>query len=287
MTMTCSSARETFPELLDRRTPVIAHADARQHLAHCPDCQREFAALTQTADALDTMAVPPPSPRLRQNFYTMLEEEKHSAESVRLLARREQRAHRATLWRWVLSPLAACALLFVGYTLGQRAVPPPAPSPVAAKDDSTQRELQAVREQLAQQRTQLDNMTKLVSISILQQQQSPANERLREVLAAAKSPNPTNKTLEDLVVALTIDPIANVRLRAIEALFPHAEREIVRAGVLAALPRERNPLVQLELIDFIATAQDRAAAPVLETLTADESLELAVREAAKLALAQL
>jgi hypothetical protein len=52
------------------------------------------------------------------------------------------------------------------------------------------------------------------------------------------------------------------------------------------LPREQNPLVQIELIDFVATAQDRQAAPVLERISADETANLAVRNAAKLALAQ-
>ncbi len=107
--MNCQRARDVFPELLDSRTAATAHLDARAHLASCPDCQREFAALSQTASALDAMPLPAPSPRLRQNFYAMLEEEKHSAASVRVVAAREERARRASLWRWVLSPLVACA----------------------------------------------------------------------------------------------------------------------------------------------------------------------------------
>jgi hypothetical protein len=284
--MICQRARDVFPELLDSRTPATAHLDARGHLANCPECQREFAALTQTASALDAMPTLQPSPRLRQNFYAMLEEEKHSAASVRAVAEREHRARRAILWRRIISPLAACALLLLGFTLGQRTVPEPALTTPPA-DDATKREIVALREQMSQQRDQLSDMQKLVTISILQQQQNPANERLRDVLAAAKSDNPSPKVLEDLILALALDPSANVRLRAIEALYSHAEREVVRAGVLNALPREQNPLVQLELIDFVATAQDYNAAPVLEKISADESADRTVRDAAKLALARL
>jgi hypothetical protein len=299
--MNCQRAREVFPELLDERTSAsrphdaaarTAQAEARTHLAHCPDCQREFAALKQTATALDAMITPQPSPRLRQNFYAMLEEEKHSAASMRAVSAREHAARRATLWRWILSPLAACALLVLGFMLGQRSGPraepvaaPPSGS-MAATDDTTKRELVALREQITQQRQQLDKMTTLVGYSILSQQQNPANERLREVLAAARSENVNDKTLDDLIQALTLDPNANVRLRAIEALYPHAERDTVRAGVLAALPREQNPLVQLELIDFVATARDPNAMPILEQISADEATNRAVRDAARLALAQ-
>lgn len=283
--MNCQSAREVFPELLDHRTVATAHLEARTHLARCPDCQREFAALTQTAHALDAMITPPPSPRLRKNFYAMLEEEKHSAASVHAVAQRENRARRTTLWRWVLSPLAACALLALGFALGQRTVPAPVREQTA--DVSTQRELSAMREQLAQTTAQLNKMSTLVTWSIVQQQQNPANERLRDVLTAAKTEQPSDKTLDDLLQALTFDPNVNVRLRAVEALYPHAQRALVQAGVLAALPREQNPLVQLELIDFVAATQVPDAGAVLEKIAADESANASVRDAAQFALAQL
>jgi hypothetical protein len=236
------------------------------------------------------MPTTPPSPRLRQNFYAMLEEEKNSAAAMRVVSEREHRARRASLWLW-LSPLAGCALLAVGFFAGQRSLPPAiAPAsvaPVAASpDDATKRELVALRDQISQQRQQIDKMTTLVGYSILQQQQTPANERLKDVLVAARAEDVNDKVLDDLIQALTLDPNANVRLRAIEALYPHAERATVRAGILAQLPRERNPLVQIELIDFVALAQERDATPLLERMSADEAANLAVRNAAKLALAQ-
>jgi hypothetical protein len=280
--MNCQRAREIFPELLDRRTPATAHLDARTHLASCPDCQREFAALNQTAHALDAMSSPPPSPRLRKNFYAMLEEEKHSAASVRAATEREQRARRASLWRWVLSPLAACALIALGFALGKRSMPTP-----QASRAETWSETMALQTELKKLREDMQKMGAAVAYQIYQQQQGPANERLRDVLTAAKADKPSDKVLDDLILALTFDPNANVRLRAISALQPHAERDVVRAGVLAALPREQNPLVQLELIDFVAATQDPTATPVLEKIAADEAADTSVRDAAKFALAQL
>lgn len=293
--MNCQRAREVFPELLDPRTAAAAHVEARAHVAGCPDCQRELNALSRTAGTLDTLTPPIPSPRLRQNFYAMLAAEKAAAAGVRAVSESPARnsAPRPRLrWRWVLSPLAGCALVALGFIAGQRTPSSqlaPAVNPTIAtnaQDEGTKRELVALREQIDQQRQQLDKMTTLVGYSILQQQQNPANERLQDVLVAARSKNVNDKVLDDLIQALTLDPSANVRLRAIEALYPHAERATVRAGVLAALPREQNPLVQLELIDFVATAQDPDATPLLERISADESANGSVREAAKLALAQ-
>ena len=284
--MNCQSAREVFTELLDHRTAATAHLEARAHLANCPDCQREFATLTQTARALDTMTLPQPSPRLRRNFYAMLEEEKHSAASVRAV---EARRHRVRLWRWILSPLAGCALLALGFALGQRGQ---TIDTSRTGDDTAKREfalhdkINRLSEQVAQQNEQLSKVTSIFGRALLDQQQSPTTERLNDVLAKAQAQDVNDKVLSDLVLALTLDPSANVRLRALEALARHGERDVVRAGVLTALPREQNPLVQIELIDFVAAAQVSNAAPALEKLSADESANSDVRSAAKLALAQ-
>jgi hypothetical protein len=267
--MNCTSARDLFPALLDQRTAATDHLDARGHLASCPDCQREFAALSQTLAALDAMPNPNPSPRLRKNFYAMLEEEKHSAASIRAVARRE---HRASLFRWILAPAGLAVAVVAGFLAGQRSVPV----------------LPATDHQMTALQKKVDELQKLVAVSIIQQQQkSPTNERLAQVLEAAKSANPAPKDLAALVDALAFDPSTNVRLRALEALHQHSDKVEVRSGVLAALTREQNPLVQLEMIDFVATAHDREATPVLEKLSQNEQLDRAVRDAASRALSQL
>ena len=106
-------------------------------------------------------------------------------------------------------------------------------------------------------------------------------------LTSATLENPNDKVLNDLIGSLALDPSANVRLRALEALYPHADQEVVRAGVLASLPREQNPLVQVSMIDFLAAARDREAAPALEKISASDSADPSVRDAAKRALTQL
>lgn len=286
--MTCQSARERFPDLLDRRVPA-AEKEVRAHLQSCPDCARDFSTLLQTATALDALPTPAPSARLGQDFRLMLEREKQVAADDAAARPLPPARSRRARWTWLLSPLAGCALLVLGFVAGQRFGPAPDISTTVTPSsaDSTHRELAALREQLNEQRQQIDRMTTLVGYSILQQQQNPANERLQDVLTAARAENVNDKTLDDLIQAVTLDPSANVRLRAIEALYPHAERATVRAGVLAALPRESNPLVQLELIDFVASAQVRSATPVLERISADDTANVAVRDAARLALAQL
>lgn len=280
--MNCTRAREFLPELLDERTVPTALPEVRAHVAGCADCQRELEALRATLTALDAPPAPAPSARLRRNFHTMLEAEKRR-ESATVTTFAPARARRpGGGWRRLLYPLAGCALVALGFLAGQRT-----PLAQAPGEDGTRQELAALREQMGQQRDQLAKMTTLVTYSLLQQQQHPANERLQQLLTDARQEQPSERTLDTLISALTLDPSVNIRLRAIEALYPHAERELVQAGVLAALPREQHPLVQLELIEFIALTQNRNAAPVLERMSADADADRTVRDAAKLALARL
>ena len=280
--MNCTRAREHLPELLDDRTAPAALPDVRAHLAGCADCQREVEALRVTLAELDALPVPAPSPRLRREFFALLAAEQAGAAELAPAPRRRPAGR--PIWRRLLYPLAGCALLALGFLVGQRTPPGPAAAPA---DRGTQQELAALREQMGQQRDQLAKMTTLVTYSLLQQQKHPANERLQQLLTQARQEQPSERTLDTLISALTLDPSVNIRLRAIEALYPHAERELVRTGVLAALPREQHPLVQLELIEFIALTQDRTAVPVLERMSTDDAADQTVREAAQLALARL
>ena len=264
--MNCQRAREILPELLDSRTAATAHLDARAHLAGCPDCQRDFATLSRTADALDSLPAPAPSPRLRRNFYALLEEEKSSS-----------------AWRWVLAPLAGAALVVAGFVAGQRTAAPAASAPAVAQADA------ASRRELEDLRRKVDTMGQLVGYSLLQQQQRPANDRLRGVLTSALSADehPNDRVINELISALALDPSVNVRLRALDGLFPLADREVVRAGVLASLPREQNPIVQVSMIDFLASARDAEARPALEKLVLNDGADASVRTAARRALTQL
>jgi anti-sigma factor RsiW len=274
--MNCCNAQERFPELLDSRLATSDTATVRRHLASCPDCQREYASLAQTLSALDQLPSVRPSPRLRANFYAALEEEKNSAASIRAAVERRHHAARISLWRWILSPLAAGVLALGGFYLGTRYAT--APAAVPAADPATRQELAALR-------TRVDSMGQAVVASLLQQRST--NERLQTVLATLDQKNPDQKVLANLIGALALDSSVNVRLSALDALYPHANQPLVRSGVLASLPREQNPLVQVAMIDFLVAAGDREATPELERLAQNTTIDRAVRAAATRGLAQL
>jgi preprotein translocase subunit SecF len=179
------------------------------------------------------------------------------------------------VWRWILSPIAAIAIAIGGFQYGTRFA-----APAAVTTDDT-----ALKRELAELRTKVDSVGQLVGYSLLQQRST--SERLQTVLATLDQKNPNQKILANLIGALALDPSVNVRLSALDALYPHADQQLVRSGVLASLPREQNPLVQVAMIDFLVAARDRDAAPELEKIARNDNVDRAVRDAAKRGLAQL
>jgi hypothetical protein len=93
--------------------------------------------------------------------------------------------------------------------------------------------------------------------------------------------------IDGLINSMAFDTSVNVRLNAINALYLHADQDVVRGGVLACLPRENNPLVQVAMIDFLVASRDREAVPEMRKLMADEKTDADVRESARRAVEQL
>lgn len=293
--MNCQRVQDSFLDYQDGSLAAPESAELRAHLSSCPACQREWAALQEITRKLDQLPAPAPSARLREQFYAMLETHRREADTVNpfeLVRSRLDRFFAALVpARPPLQFAYALALLAVGLFVGTRylaqpaAAPAPAPTVAAAPlpsplpaDDATQKEI-------ADLRAQVESMGRLVTYSLLQQKST--SDRVQHVLATMDVESPDRKVLSDLVGALAFDPSINVRLSAVEALAPHADDSLVRAGVLSALPRENAPLVQVAMIELLAAAGEREALPVLDRLVRSETTDKDVRDAARRAVALL
>jgi hypothetical protein len=279
--MNCARVQDCFIDYQDGTLPPDESAELRAHLTSCPICQREWSALQEITRKLDALpAEEEPSPRLREQFYAMLETHQRDADAPSPFALARSRIDRFFAALLPAQPALqfalALALLAGGLFAGQHFLAKPAV--VIPADDSA-------RKELADLRKQMDSMNQLVTYSLLQQQST--SERLKTVLATMDLKSPDRKVLTDLVGSLAFDPSINVRLSAVEALAPHADDSLVRAGVLSALSRERAPLVQVAMIELLGPWRDPDARPVLERLSRDEALDRNVRDAARHALALL
>jgi HEAT repeat protein len=102
--------------------------------------------------------------------------------------------------------------------------------------------------------------------------QSASDESGRSAPGGAPDP-----VVAALFTRLLEDPNVNVRLAALEALRPLAARSDRRGEFVAAVARQRSPLVALSLIDLLLESNDPAARRDLEQLLGNDQLDPAVR----------
>jgi|HubBroStandDraft_6_1064221.scaffolds.fasta_scaffold367407_2 hypothetical protein len=268
--MNCETCRDRMAELADGTLDAATADLARAHLAGCADCRRDFETLSRTLAALDGLPTGAPSPSLRARVMGDIEAEKLTqrdqadwASSIRAAA--VPRPARRFAWApLLLQILGACALVVVGFTFGERT--------------ATQRQLNDLR-------ARVDTIGQLFEQSVLQK--STTGDRIETIRTAATIRKPDEQVINGLINSMAFDTSVNVRLNALNALYLHADQDVVRAGVLACLPRETNPLVQVAMIDFLVAARDRDAAPELRKLVADDHADVDVRESARRAIEQL
>ncbi|HET7537272.1 MAG TPA: zf-HC2 domain-containing protein [Candidatus Didemnitutus sp.] len=277
--MNCQRVQELFLDYQDGQLAPDESAQVRTHLSSCPTCQREWAALQEITRKLEHLPAETPSPRLREQFYAMLDTHQREADAPSPFALAKSRIDRffETLLpaRPVLQFAFSVVLLFAGLVAGARFLAKPTPVVVDEKS----------KQELVDLRRQVDDMGKLVAVSLLQQKST--SERMQAVLATLDLKSPDRKTLTDLVGVLSVDNSVNVRLAAVEALSPHISDNLVRAGLLSALPRESAPLVQVAMIELLTTAREPEAVAVFDRLARDEAADKNVREAARRGLAVL
>jgi hypothetical protein len=277
--MNCQRVQDSFIDYQDGTLTPDDSAQLRAHLSSCPACQREWAALQEITRKLDQLPAAEPSPRLREQFYAMLETHQSGANSTNPFAFAKSRLDSFFAALLPARPAFQFAfslvLLVAGVFAGARFLGHPA-APVTGED---------TKHELAELREQVNGMNKLVTYSLLQQKST--GERLQTVLATMDLKSPDRKVLSELIGALAFDPSVNVRLSAVEALSPHAEDRLVRAGLLSALPRESAPLVQMAMIELLTSVRETDATPVFEHLSRDEAVDKNVRDAARRGLAVL
>jgi len=273
--MNCQRVQESFLDYQDGLLSAGDFAAIRTHLKTCLVCQREWAGLQEISLKIDRLPPEAPGPQLRARFDAMLADFQREAEAPSpfvLMRSRVDRFFSALLpSRPILQFAMACVALGVGILAGARFLKP-------AEDPSTKQEIAKLQEQVK-------SMKEVLAGSILQQQST--SERLKTVLASLDPKQPDQQAVSQLLNALAFDQSVNVRLSALEALFPHSELPAVRSAVTASLPREPSPLVQVTMIDFLAASRDPSAFATLDSVSRSQTYDKAVREAARRALAQL
>jgi hypothetical protein len=166
--------------------------------------------------------------------------------------------------RWNFHPAQAMGLMIAVFLLGMF---------VGHAADASR-----TAQQLAQLRSELQNMRQTVALSLLDRQSATA--RLEGVSWGSRVDQPDRQVSTALLAALNHDPNVNVRLSSVDALEKFAADPAIRKALVDSIAMQDSPLVQIALIDSLVQIRDHDAASELKRIAADTQSNANVRQRA-------
>lgn len=236
------------------------------HLKECSTCKQELEHLKELYGAFEQEAVLVPSTRVRENFLEALKTEQANT-AIPTLQNDIKILPKKSVLSIFLKIAAGIALLFGAFILGRN-----------------QNEIQA-DQSLATQDYKLLEIQQTAMISLMGNQ-SPS-KRIQGVNLITKFKNPDEKIINALVNRLLLDENMNVRLTAVEALSMFAKSETVKSAFIKVLATEKDPSLQIAIIQNLVRIQAQSAAKPMKYLLEQEDTQPFVKEEINRVLAEI
>ena len=107
-----------------------------------------------------------------------------------------------------------------------------------------------------------------------------ASQRLQGVRVALQMTSADDDVVQALVRTLNEDPNSNVRLAALDALGKFQIEPAVRKALIGSLSTQKDPVVQIALIQLLVRMKEKTVIKDLERMVEDEQNIKAVKDEA-------
>lgn len=228
-------------DYIDGKLSVEEQHQIEQELRENESSLHLYQQLKTVINQLEKTSEVQPSVELRANFDKALKEE------ISKSKKGKQIFFQSNVFRIA----AGLALLITGLGLGFW----------ISKTQDQQHEMARLREEM--------NATKQLMMSMMANQQS-ASQRMMGVEASYQLEKADDEIVNALLNTMNTDPNTNVRLAALEALGKFHRQEQVRKALIAALPKQKDPVVQISLIRLMVEMKEKSVIKELEKMTKDK-----------------
>lgn len=266
----CKKTKQFFPDYLTGDLDKSNVRALQDHIAQCDACRTELEELTHTWTQLGVLPEQEPSPNLKKNFYTMLESYQEGLNKPGEKFSFDKLVEMIFPRRPAFQVAFAMTILVVGFVGGYFL---------------TLSGQNKYADEVFQLRRQEQQMRQNLSLALLDQ--SSPSQRLKGITWSASVQDPQPQMLEALLNTLDTDPNVNVRLSAVDALYLFSNDPTVKKGIMASLPKQTSPLIQVALIDLLVELREKRAAESLKKLIQQEKINPAVKQRAEIGLKTL
>lgn len=246
-------------DYIDGRADAAERAAIENELPHNEAVRNLYNQLTEVIGAMNEARVLEPSGKLRTNFEQALQEEIVS----------QAKATKTVFFSPVVYRVAAgFVLLMVGLAIGYKI---------------NQSNVEADR--LARLEKELEENRQMM-LAMMDNQLS-ASQRMIGVSVAYEMEKPDDEIVNVLVKTMNEDVNTNVRLAALDALGKFSNEEQVRNELISSLKTQKDPVVQIALIQLLVTMKEKGVLNQLEKITRDAGTLKAVKDEAHAGILKL
>ncbi|PCJ98975.1 MAG: hypothetical protein COA50_01520 [Flavobacteriaceae bacterium] len=242
---------DLLPDYLDGLLDDIQKKQVETHLKKCAACTKELESLIVLFNSFDAEKELEPSDALKSNFYEALEQEKQEHSKVIALNSKIQSGKNPWMPN-LLKIAASVALLICSFMLGKKQQEQKATTEIAALIDESL------------------HIKQTAMLSLMENKS--ASRRIQGVNFIEEFTNPDETIVAALADRMLYDENTNVRLTAAEALLGFTASETVISAYISALKTEKDPGIQIAVIQILVQIQEKkAVAPLQNLLLKDDT----------------
>jgi HEAT repeat protein len=251
MSMEKEQLESLLIDYIDGKLNEADRRKAEQELTSNPETYTLYEQLKEVMNAMDRSASLEPNVRSKKLFDQLIHDEIRMLKSAKVMV----------IQPVVYRVAAAVALLVVagfgGYWIKQN-----------------QDRMRKMEIDLAEMRTTKEKM-----LSLMNNDES-ASQRMTGVSVAYKFEKADDEIVKVLVKTMHEDPNTNVRMAALEALGNFQEEPKVRKLLIESLGVQKDPMVQIALIQLLVKMKEKGVMKDLERMTKDKTIMKAVKDEA-------
>ncbi len=248
---------ELLPEYLDGLLDTAQTKRVEVHLEKCKTCSKELEELESLFKIVEDEADIVPSQALRTKFFEQLEQEKQDIKKV--VSLHTGQPTRKNNWTNEMLKIAASIALIVGaFFFGK------------------QQQTQKSNAEIAQLTNETLVFKQTAMLSLMGNKS--ASKRIQGVNYLEESEQPDEAIVNALADRMLYDENINVRAAAVEVLAKYTNSDKVKDTFIEALKTEKDPGIQILIIQTLGEIQEKKAATPMKELLDQEETQPFVKE---------
>ncbi len=257
--MECDKIQNRIVDYIENSMSEKEAAVMKTHIETCNNCQVAMTEMKEFLSEVSNDELELPSENLRINFEKMLAEEKRLQQTKVVKLKPN--------WKSYLQIAATILLVLSSFLFGQY------------------QKTQQLDAQVAELKT--ENLASKQSTILALMDNQSASKRIQGVQYVEEFTNLDPEIVEALVKRMLNDENTNVRLTAVNALQGFITSEKVKNGFIKALETEKDPAIQIALIQSLVKIQAKKALKPMQQLLEQDETQPFVKEEIKIALSNI